>query len=133
LTAAHIQQKPAPLSGLRTTVSPALRKAVMRCLEKDPAGRPADADALLRLTSARRSRKMSPQTMIAAGLTVLLVAGGGLAFIPRDKIATVMALANRKPSVLHNNRVIVVPFTNETGDSSLTPLGSMAADWIAQG
>jgi TolB-like protein/tetratricopeptide (TPR) repeat protein len=34
---------------------------------------------------------------------------------------------------LHTDRIIVAPFSNETGEQHLTPLGSMAADWITQG
>jgi DNA-binding SARP family transcriptional activator/TolB-like protein len=40
--------------------------------------------------------------------------------------------AQRTP-VLDPMRVVVEPFDNETGDSSLAPLGRMAADWITQG
>ena len=32
-----------------------------------------------------------------------------------------------------SRRVLVTPFENQTGDSSFTRLGAMAADWIAQG
>jgi TolB-like protein/tetratricopeptide (TPR) repeat protein len=66
-------------------------------------------------------------------LAIGLLAGVAFAFVPRDKLATAMALARRSPVLLHNDRIIVAPFSNETGDQHLTPLGSMAADWIAQG
>jgi DNA-binding SARP family transcriptional activator/TolB-like protein len=33
----------------------------------------------------------------------------------------------------HPHRVVVAPFDNRTGQSSLDPVGSMAADWIIQG
>jgi DNA-binding SARP family transcriptional activator/TolB-like protein len=33
----------------------------------------------------------------------------------------------------HAQRVVVAPFENRTGDPALDPIGSMAADWIAEG
>ena len=33
----------------------------------------------------------------------------------------------------HRDRVLVTRFTNETGDSTLAPIGVMAADWIVHG
>lgn len=71
---------------------------------------------------------------IAAGTLLAVGLAAGVAFaVPREKLATAMALARRRPATLHSDRVIVAPFSNETGDQHLTPLGSMAADWIAQG
>lgn len=81
-----------------------------------------------------RSRWRRPGTLAAGALvTIGLVAGVAFAFMPREKLATAMTLARRRPATLHSDRVIVAPFSNETGDQHLTPLGSMAADWIAQG
>src|SRR6266571_4167632 len=39
----------------------------------------------------------------------------------------------REPAPLNPRRVLVVPFANHTGDSTLDPLGSLAADWITHG
>src|SRR3989475_711595 len=38
-----------------------------------------------------------------------------------------------KPVELNPKRVLVVPFANRTGDSTLDPLGNLAADWITRG
>lgn len=130
---AHVSEKPAPLNNA-TGYSAALRKVVMQCLAKEPGARPASADALL-LEIRRRSPWRASAGAIAAGilLAIGLLAGVAFAFVPRDKLATVIALARRSPVLLHNDRIIVAPFSNETGEQQLTPLGSMAADWIAQG
>ena len=58
-------------------------------------------------------------------LALALAAGAGLA-------ATLLARreGRRSPS---RDRVAVAVFTNRTGDSTLEPLGSMAADWITRG
>jgi len=39
----------------------------------------------------------------------------------------------RPPVELNPKRVLVVPMANRTGDSTLDPLGNLAADWITQG
>ena len=133
LVVAHVNEKPAALSNA-SEYSPALRKAVMQCLAKNPAARPSSADSLL-LEIRRRSSWKVRAGAIAAGivLAIGLLAAVAFAFVPRDKLAIVMALTRRNPVPLHTDRIIVAPFSNETGDQHLTPLGSMAADWIAQG
>lgn len=130
---AHVSEKPAPLTNV-SGYSAALRKAVMQCLAKAPDARPSSADSLLH-EIRRRSPWRAGAGAIAAGivLAIGLLAGVAFAFVPREKLATAIALARRRPALLHNDRIIVAPFSNETGDQHLTPLGSMAADWIAQG
>ncbi|MGZ3464829.1 MAG: protein kinase domain-containing protein, partial [Gemmatimonadaceae bacterium] len=130
---AHVSEKPAPLKNA-SGYSAALRKVVMECLAKEPNSRPINADSLV-LEIRRRSPWKAKAGVIAAGvlLAVGLLAGLAFAFVPREKLASVLTLARRKPALLHNDRIIVAPFSNETGDEQLTPLGSEAADWIARG
>lgn len=48
----------------------------------------------------------------------------------------VLALVRKRGSdepVLDPQRVVIAPFENRTGDSTLDPAGTMAADWIIQG
>jgi serine/threonine protein kinase/tetratricopeptide (TPR) repeat protein len=47
LLAAHLVERPPPLTGARSEVPLALGELVMQCLEKDPARRPANARAVL--------------------------------------------------------------------------------------
>jgi TolB-like protein len=130
---AHVSEKPPPLTSASGAAA-ALRKAVMQCLVKEPSARPASADSLL-LDIRRRSPWKAKAGVIAAGvlLAVGLLAGLAFAFVPREKLATALTLARRKPALLHSDRIIVAPFSNETGEQRLTPLGSEAADWIARG
>ena len=145
MMAAHVMETPPTIASAAPSVPPAIASLVMRCLEKEPAKRPQSADELLHLldsavtpagtvsvtASRRRSRwKLAAVTLVGA---MLLVVGGALAFAPRDKLATAIALMRRSPAVLHPRRIIVTPFENETGDPKLAPLGAMAADWLAQG
>jgi DNA-binding SARP family transcriptional activator/TolB-like protein len=51
-------------------------------------------------------------------------------------LVTVLAafwLTQQTSPTPHGQRVVVTPFENRTGDPDLDPIGSMAADWIADG
>ena len=51
-------------------------------------------------------------------------------------LAVVVAAVTRQPRApvpLNAKRVLVVPFTNRTGDSTLDLVGNLAADWITRG
>jgi DNA-binding SARP family transcriptional activator/tetratricopeptide (TPR) repeat protein/TolB-like protein len=65
-----------------------------------------------------------------AGLGVAILAVGTLAirqgYLPFSRIG-------RSESALLSNRVVVIPFANETGDPSLAPIGQMTADWVTEG
>lgn len=48
-------------------------------------------------------------------------------------ILATLALVNREPDpILERERVVVLPFANETGEPDLDRVGAMAADWITQ-
>ena len=59
-------------------------------------------------------------------LALVLAAGAGLA-------ATSMVGRWSSRGTLPRDRVAVAVFSNRTGDSTLEPLGSMAADWVTRG
>ena len=46
--------------------------------------------------------------------------------------ATLSTLRSRGPSKLHPRRIVVAPFDNKTGDSTLNALGEKTADWFAR-
>src|SRR5256886_12297562 len=48
-------------------------------------------------------------------------------------VAAAVSLRAREPAPLNAKRVLVVPFANRTGDSTLDPLANLAADWITRG
>src|SRR3989449_654604 len=48
-------------------------------------------------------------------------------------VVAAVSLRAREPTRLNAKRVLVVPFANRTGDSTLDPLGNLAADWITRG
>src|SRR2546426_2803055 len=107
-------------------------------LEADPAPETAT------LASSIRERKITlptaqeptpnetPRTMPVArsrrprfGLAVGLL---GLAVVVPP-----LSLRTRATPSLNAKRVLVVPFTNRTGDTTLNPLANLAADWITRG
>ena len=70
-----------------------------------------------------RVRPVRPQRTrwMLAGAAALLAVGAALAFLPGRK------------SRLEPTRVVVGGFENRTGDSTLAPVGEIAADYIARG
>ena len=129
------------LRTLRPTVTRRLGQVVSRALAKIPADRfptaRAFADALVQAslapagsgdespTIAVKVRRMAARRrrwMLAgvAGMTIAVAAG----------LATRLG---RKPAQLEPRRVIVFPFQNRTGDSTLDALGDVAGDYVALG
>ena len=147
---AHLTQIPAPLQALRPDVPAVVAAIVMRCLEKDPDRRPQSAEEILHAveevttpggatqsaagvsvdTSKHRLRRQLLGGTVMGTLAVLI----SLAlFTPRGVRASMRTLLTRKTAALDARRVVVAPFENQTGDSTIEFLGNMAADWIAQG
>ena len=81
-----------------------------------PAG-PAAPHGLEGVAGRPRSRRYS---LALASILVVLSALAG------------MGVALNEPTT-DRERVLVAPFTNETGDPALDPLGRMAADWLTHG
>lgn len=62
------------------------------------------------------------------------ILGGGLALIVT--VGAVIGIARNRADAsasVESSRLVVIPFENRTGDSSLDALGSMGADWITDG
>ncbi|HEY0778656.1 MAG TPA: serine/threonine-protein kinase, partial [Gemmatirosa sp.] len=148
---AQLQQVPEPVARYRLDTPPALAALVMQCLEKEPGARPASAGAVLAALdrppaapspapppTARPPGRGPPwlrrtSTRVAALAVGLVVAGGGVATrVPTQLRATLATLLTRPGATLNPRRVVVAPLDNRTGDSSLTALGAMAADQVAQ-
>ena len=135
LMQAHLVERPEPMSAVRTGIPAALDALVMRCLEKDPARRPADAGEILRLledpavvsgsvtSSAMRSMALpsaAPRVRpwLAAAVLAVVVA----------TLVTVALLARRSPVVTEASApaaapvvargVAVLPMVSVSPDSS---------------
>jgi serine/threonine-protein kinase len=122
IIAAHLSETPATLP---EHCPPRLRALVERCLEKDPAARPADAREVLRalddatapLSLAFRLRQ--PRTMAVA----VAVAFGALALV--------LARLGVPGATDRTRTVAVVPFLNLSGDSTDEYLADGVADGLA--
>jgi len=126
----HLTSAPRPITELRATAPGHVSDALARALAKTPADRFSKvgqfAQALRTpgiageptVRPRRRWRRLAIPVLLAAAAVLTLG----------------VALSRGWPTPdLDRNRVVVVPFENRTGDSTLRLLGSMAADWITQG
>jgi tetratricopeptide (TPR) repeat protein len=139
ILARHAMDPVPSLRTLRPTVPRALGQAVTQALAKVPADRFSTAgafgealaaasgapsgsgdDARTTVLEARRVAGRRRRRLLAAVAAALAVAG------------LAVALA-RKPAPLDPTRVIVLPFQNRTGDSTLDALGDVAGDYVARG
>jgi serine/threonine-protein kinase len=135
---AHVTEKPPLLSAKRSDAGEALTTFVARCLEKDPERRPASANDALRMLRGSELRLHAVPTtasrIVAATVVLMLVAGVTTYLVlPRQLVASIRVLIQRKPPVMHVNRVVVTQFENLTGDPSLAALGAMMADFAGEG
>ena len=142
---AHATTAPRPVTELRTDCPPELAALVMRCLEKSPARRPQHAEDVVRELDAVRTpaepvaaagrRRGSRRRLLLGAVATLLLAALGIstALLPPHTRATLVTLLERPKAELNPRRVLVAPFENQTGDTSLDALGALAADWIGQG
>ena len=122
LFAAHVAERPRPVSTHRSDVPPALERLVMRLLEKRAEDRPSSAaEVVAELdTLATSSRKPRPgRHWILAASVVAAIAGA----------ATWRAFAHPAPPPMR--RVLVLPLRNESSDTSVMYFGRAARQLIA--
>jgi eukaryotic-like serine/threonine-protein kinase len=95
LLAAQLTEAPQPLTARRYDVPVALAHLIMQCLEKDPAKRPKTAADVVRVLETAEAvsgefaapttgtNRTSRKRLIAAGLAVVILTGGGVWLAPR--------------------------------------------------
>jgi len=85
-------------------------------------------------TPARRRRRRSTALAFALGMTVVLIAvlTVGYQSIDPGTRSVLRTLMWRKPVKVDPRRIVVAPFENKTGDSTLNALGEKTADWFAR-
>jgi DNA-binding SARP family transcriptional activator/tetratricopeptide (TPR) repeat protein/TolB-like protein len=88
---------------------------------------------LARARAAGRVRRWSWRAGIATLLAAGAVALAAIWALGPERRATLATLLTRPAATLVPNRIVVAPLANRTGDSTLAPIGDMAADWIARG
>jgi tetratricopeptide (TPR) repeat protein len=134
---------PAPISELRPDTPAALATLVMRCLSLSPSERPQCAEDVVRAidefatpsavaASPRRRRVSRRRLVVVAALASLIFLSAAAALLPSPTRAMLITLLRRPDAPLMQGRVLVAPFSNETGDTAVRVVGVMAADWIGR-
>jgi tRNA A-37 threonylcarbamoyl transferase component Bud32/tetratricopeptide (TPR) repeat protein len=134
LLARKATESPPSVTKVRKTVPPELERAINRALALVPADRHRSAAELSReLTAVTTARvpvagKGGRHLLAAfAGLAALMLIATGLVLLWNALVS------HTAPTDAAANRVIVLPYDNETGDASLDPVGRMVAEWITEG
>lgn len=131
--AAHLTHKPKPIAVVRPGTPPALGALVMRCLEKEPADRPASAAEILTALesvstndSATAGAPVRPRSVtarraaVAAGILLLIATGG----------AAVRKLYGPAEKHTPDKSVAVLPLANLSGDKANDYFGEGLAEEI---
>lgn len=137
MIAAHLSEAPLPLASRRAEVPTALETLVLRCLAKDPAMRPANADELLQLLDG----VATPGGSMGTGGRPVPPAGGGRGHAMRlaggvlviAALATIayrqwgagaegrpgaMESADERATAPVNRAIAVLPLANLSGDKA---------------
>jgi serine/threonine-protein kinase len=110
LMAAHLAEKPMPVSRVRKDVPPELATLVMRCLEKDPALRPQSADEFLAaLDLAPSGFGRRARIAVAVGAGTALVAMAAVVWFARQN-------ASERAATSDLRAIAVLPLVNTSGD-----------------
>lgn len=125
--AAHLTQKPEPLTAQYPAISPQLEAIVLRCLAKNPADRWQSARELHHAldVAAQSGTQTVPRFTLSAKtkrrlalgglLTVALMAGGTVWFMKEGRAGTLIGNDVLAP----NDLILVTEFQNRTADSTL--------------
>ena len=145
-----VNEEPQPLSDFIPGASSQLEYFLERTLEKDPADRYLSMeDLLIELRRLKRKSSKKQKVMVDADVVANTPEVGdnnkrrplSRASIFSISIAALVVVAGIASYLLfflpgtpeYTERVLVVPFENRTGDSSLDPIGRTASDWITEG
>ena len=133
-----LHQEPERLAKLRKDLPPGLENIIFKALAKKPSDRYQSMDELLEdLQSVAEGLKpVRAASIIFRGRILGFKKAYAYPMIAGVAILAVLAglLIFRKSSPgLDPDLIAVAVFENQTGDSSLDPLGRMASDWIFQG
>ena len=98
-----------------------------------PSAEHGSVDAHGQSDAASQSHRRRRRRIVAVAVLPLILLVGGYTFIPAQYRADLRTLMRRASLGLTDDRIVVAPLENRTGDSTLNMLGDMAADWISQG
>ncbi len=136
IVAAILKDEPPPLP---ESVPAYLRQIVGRCLQKAPEQRFASAREVLAALQTPSTPAAAPAPARSLRLLrgVALVAAAAVGIVALGAVALVIVRGRGTRAVpateLDPRRILVVPFENMTGDTSLDAVGRLASDAIGQG
>ena len=138
LVAAHVAEAPPPLSARRAELSEPLARLVMRCLDKNPANRPASAAELLTALESVNTAdgKGTPAVAIPASRAprrTMLYAGAGVLLLAVLAAGVAMRGRSRAPveGTTTDKSLAVLPFVVTGGDTANSYLGEGIADEVS--
>ena len=132
IISAHMRTTPNAISALRSDVPEGISVLVQRCLEKNPADRPQNAQALLAaLELPPATSNVAVVQASSAWRKALMVA------VPMILVAGFLAVRMRLAPAVEANAVkarmlVVLPMENRTGDATQTYIATGMADDIAR-
>jgi tRNA A-37 threonylcarbamoyl transferase component Bud32/tetratricopeptide (TPR) repeat protein len=108
LMAAHMGETPRPIEELRPDCPPALARLIARCLAKEPAGRPANAEQLLRELDVTTSAPAAAIPLHGRGLLLRAMALYAAAFIGVAIVARLLVDTQGLPEWVFGGALIVM-------------------------
>jgi tRNA A-37 threonylcarbamoyl transferase component Bud32/tetratricopeptide (TPR) repeat protein len=108
LIAAHMSETPRPIEELQPDCPAALTRLIARCLDKDPARRPSDADALLRELGSTSSASAAAIPLHGRGLFLRAMAIYAAAFIGVAIVARLLVDTQGLPEWVFGGALVVM-------------------------
>jgi len=129
LIAAHMTQRPAPVTSLRPEVPAALSSLIAQCLEKQPGQRPQSARELLDAIDSVATPGVTAGSGPVGSRRSIAVAAGAVIVVA----ALVYAISARRGggATRAEPSLAVIPFTNVGGDSAQDYLADGVSDELA--
>jgi len=134
--AAHIVEKPVPVDQLRPGIPAGLATLIMRSLEKEPSDRPQSAEEMLEILGSLATPSGGAAVAVSRGdnrSRVRIISASVVLLILLGSLAYAASRHNRAVPQLDPRRVMLAPFRNISGDSTLDQFGPIATEWIARG
>ena len=131
---AHLTEKPSPIGDARADVPRQLAAIIMRCLEKDPADRPANAAEILAVLDSVSTSDGNDSHIAAPGSIKPVVRRAGIGIVALLALVAAGGLVKKiafdAPKGPADRSVAVLPLANLSGDKANDYFGEGLAEEI---